>query len=130
MSIKIRSRLSLNTSAILRLRNELTTTTGQIANLEIDLGNDSATIKQLAALKGRVEAIKLELQDNIDQLYLVNNSVEGLPLKDLLTSWLTNVISYEENKAALRVLAERKSISRKSMKFSHPWEPSRKDLKG
>jgi len=118
--LETHARLSLNTSAILRLRNELTTTTGQIANLEIDLGNDSATIKQLAALKGRVEAIKLELQDNIDQLYLVNNSVEGLPLKDLLTSWLTNVISYEENKAALRVLAERKKYFQKVYEIFAP----------
>ena len=118
--LETHARLSLNTSAILRLRNELTNTTGQIANLEIDLGNDSATIKQLAALKGRVEAIKLELQDNIDQLYLINNSVEGLPLKDLLTSWLTNVISYEENKAALRVLSERKKYFQKVYEIFAP----------
>jgi len=31
-----------------------------------------------------------------------------LPLKDLLNSWLVNVISYEESKASLRVLSERK----------------------
>ena len=49
--LETHARLSLNTSAILRLRNELTNTTMQITNLEIDLGNDSAAIKQLAALK-------------------------------------------------------------------------------
>ena len=107
------AKLSLNTSAILRLRNDLTNTTMQIANIEIDLGNDSATIKQLTTLKNKVEAIKLELKDNIDQLYLVTNSVEGLPLKDLLNAWLTNVVNYEESKAALRVLTERKRYFQK-----------------
>ncbi len=102
------AKLSLNTSAILRLRNELAETTMQIANIEIDLGNDSATIQQLSMLKSRVENIKAAIKNNIDRLYLVTNSVEGLPLKDLLNSWLANVVAYEESKAALRVLAERK----------------------
>ncbi|MCX6285699.1 MAG: LysM peptidoglycan-binding domain-containing protein [Bacteroidetes bacterium] len=114
------AKLSLNTSAILRLRNELTNTTMQIANIEIDLGNDSATIKQLTALKNKVESIKLELKDNIDQLYLVTNSVEGLPLKDLLNAWLTNVVAYEESKAALRVLTERKRYFQKVYEIFAP----------
>jgi len=107
--LEAHARLSLNTSAILRLRGELANTTMQIANIEIDLGNDSSTIIRLAELKDRVEIIKQEIKDNIDRLYAVTNSVEGLPLKDLLASWLTNVIAYEESKAALRVLGERKA---------------------
>jgi len=107
--LETHGKLSLNTSAILRLRNELAETTMQIANIEIDLGNDSATIQQLSRLKEKAEKIKLEIKNNIDRLYLVTNSVEGLPLKDLLNAWLSNVVGYEESKAALRVLAERKN---------------------
>jgi uncharacterized protein involved in exopolysaccharide biosynthesis len=109
-------KLSLNTNAILRLRNELAEATMQIANIEIDMGNDSSTIIQLAALKTRVEHIRQAIKDNIDRLYLVTNSVEGLPLKDLLNSWLANVVAYEESKAALRVLAERRKY------FQHVYE--------
>lgn len=118
--LETHAKLSLNTSSILRLRNELTNTTMQIANIEIDLGNDSATIKQLTALKNKVEATKLELKDNIDQLYLVTNSVEGLPLKDLLNAWLNNVVTYEESKAALRVLSERKRYFQKVYEIFAP----------
>ena len=71
-------------------------------------------------LKEKVESIKLELKDNIDQLYLVTNSVEGLPLKDLLTAWLNNVIDYEESKAALRVLSERKRYFQKVYEIFAP----------
>jgi len=106
------AKLSLNTSAILQLRSELSDATMQIANIEIDLGNDSATIIQLANLKARVESLKQAIKVQIDRLYMVNNSVEGLPLKELLASWLNNVIAYEESKAALRVLAERKNYYR------------------
>ncbi len=106
------AKLSLNTSAILKLRSELSDATMQIANIEIDLGNDSATIIQLAKLKDRVETLKHGIKEQIDRLYMVNNSVEGLPLKELLASWLNNVIAYEESKAALRVLAERKNYYR------------------
>ena len=114
--LEAHAKLSLNTSAILRLRNELSETTMQIANIEIDLGNDSATIQQLAGLKARVENIKQSIKNNIDRLYLVVNSVEGLPTKDLLDAWLKNVIAYEESRAAFRVLAERKKY------FQHVYE--------
>ena len=118
--LETHAKLSLNTSAIIKLRNELTNTSMQIANLEIDLGNDSASIKQLTALRNKVESLKLSLKDNIDQLYLVTNSVEGLPLKDLLTSWLTNVVTYEESKAALRVLFNRQQYFRKVYEIFAP----------
>ena len=106
--LETHAKLSLNTSAILKVRDELTNTTMQISNIEIDVGNDSASLKQVVALKNKVEYLKRELKDNIDQLYLVTNSVEGLPIKDLLNSWLENVIIFEESKASLRVLSERK----------------------
>ncbi len=114
--LEAHAKLSLNTSAILRLRNELSETTMQIANIEIDLGNDSATILQVEGLKARVENIKQAIKDNIDRLYLVVNSVEGLPTKELLDAWLKNVIAYEESRAAFRVLAERKKY------FQHVYE--------
>lgn len=106
--LEVHAKLSLNTSAIIRLRNELGDVTMQISNLEIDQQNDSAAILQLSSLKYRSERIKQEIKDNIDRHYIATNSVEGLPLKDVLYSWLNNVIAYEESKAALRVLAERR----------------------
>lgn len=99
--------ITINTTTIMRLRSELADVTMQIANIEIDLGNDSATIKQLTGLKSTAEKIKLEIKDNIDRLYRATNSVEGLPVKELLLTWLANVIAYEEGKAAIRVLSER-----------------------
>jgi len=106
--LETHAQLTINTTSILQLRSELAEATMQIANIEIDLGNDSATINQLSALKARVDNIKQAIKDNIERLYRVNNSVEGLPVNSLLNAWLSNVIIYEESKAALRVLAERK----------------------
>ncbi|MFH1936149.1 MAG: LysM peptidoglycan-binding domain-containing protein, partial [Bacteroidota bacterium] len=106
--LEAHARLTLNTNAIIELRSELAAVTMQIVNIEIDLGNDLATIKQLAALKSHSEYLKKEIRKQIDQLYIINNSVEGLPVVTLLNAWLTNVIAYEESKAAHRVLTERK----------------------
>jgi len=102
------AKLTLNTNAILELRSELANLTMQIVNIEIDLGNDSATLKQLDALKMHADYLKKEIRKNLDGLYVINNSVEGLPVADLLNAWLTNVIAYEESKAAYRVLTQRR----------------------
>ena len=106
--LEAHARLTLNTNAIIELRSELAAVSMQIVNIEIDLGNDSATVNQLAALKAHSESLKKEIRKNIDALYVINNSVEGLPVTNLLDAWLTNVIAYEESKAAFRVLTERR----------------------
>jgi len=118
--LETHAQLTINTTTIMRLRNELADATMQIANIEIDLGNDSATINQLSGLKAKVENIKLAIKDNIDRLYRANNSVEGLPINNLLAAWLNNVISYEESKAALRVLAERKKQFQRTYEIFAP----------
>jgi len=102
------AKLTLNTNAIIELRKELSDVTMQIVNIEIDLGNDSATVNMLESLKKHAEYLKKQIRVHLDELYIINNSVEGLPVADLLAAWLTNVIAYEESKAAFRVLAERK----------------------
>jgi len=102
------ARLTLNTNAIIELRTELATVSMQIVNIEIDLGNDSATLQQLEMLKSHSEYLKKEIRRQIDALYVINNSVEGLPVATLLNAWLDNVIAYEESKAAFRVLTERR----------------------
>jgi len=118
--LETHAKLSLNTSAIIRLRDELGDITMQISNIEIDQQNDSATIIQLSSLKYRSERIKQEIKDNIDRLYMATNSVEGLPLKDILNAWLNNVIIYEESKAALRVLNDRKQHFRQLYEIFAP----------
>ena len=102
------AKLTLNTNAIIELRTELSDVTMQIVNIEIDLGNDSATVNHLASLKTHAEYLRREIRTNLNALYAISNSVEGLPVTNLLNTWLTNVIAYEESKAAFRVLTERK----------------------
>ena len=106
--LEAHARLTLNTNAIIELRNELATASMQIVNIEIDLGNDSATLQNLENLKNHTEYLKKAIRKQIDALYVIENSVEGLPVLTLLNAWLDNVIAYEESKAAFRVLTERR----------------------
>ena len=118
--LETHAQLTTNTTTVLRLRSELADVTMQIANIEIDLGNDSATIIQLAGLKAKSENIKSSIKENIDRYYRSISSSEGLPISDLLTAWLSNVIAYEENSAALRVLAERRKQFQKTYEVFAP----------
>jgi uncharacterized protein involved in exopolysaccharide biosynthesis len=118
--LELHAQITVNTTTIMRLRSELSDVTMQIANIEIDLGNDSSTVNQLAYLKTKAENIRQAIKENVDRLYMANNSVEGLPIANLLTSWLNNVIAYEESKAALRVLAERRKQFQRTYEIFAP----------
>lgn len=62
----------------------------------------------LDKLKRRTKRLKDEMKAQVDQLYLYSRSSEGIPIKDLLTEYIENSITYVEAKASLRVLSRRK----------------------
>ncbi len=62
-----------------------------------------------AAKNAKIEALKKDLKENIQGLYDVNNSTEGIPGKDLLDEWLSLTVSTEEGTAKLKVLEKSKA---------------------
>jgi len=63
---------------------------------------------KLIQLRRKQKDLRNQIKLYVDQLYLYGHSTQGLPIKNLLDSWLANTIDYTEAKAALGVLARRK----------------------
>lgn len=69
---------------------------------------NSQVAARLKNLIKRQAQLRDEIKLSVDQLYLYGHSTQGVSIKNLLDSWLTNTINYTEARAALRVLAQRK----------------------
>ena len=105
-----KDKIYLKSEEILRKSNKLSTINSRISLTEIYNENNSVKdYDALKNLKNESETLKKQLNDDVDQLYLYGRSREGLPIKELLSQWLTNSIKKEETKASLDVLLKRKS---------------------
>lgn len=99
--------LQLKTSDILSLRNRLSEVTTQITMTESFKDPDPRNRAKLVDLRREAEQIKRDLHAKVGELYTSNTTVEGVPVDNVLTAWLDNVIAYEQSRASMKILANR-----------------------
>ena len=105
--LETQQKVQLKSVPILDKRNQLSQINTKIASAETIGGDNIIDNKNLALLKADAEKKKDEIRDLVSELYRFSNTSEGLPISSLLNEWLTNVVSYEDTKAGLAVLAKR-----------------------
>jgi len=89
-------------------RKELAEVTSRLALNEVAQDYDNITSSEVNRLKQRKQNLRDELKLYIDQLYSYQQSIEGVSVQDMLDTWLAKTIAFEEAKATLSVLEERK----------------------
>jgi uncharacterized protein involved in exopolysaccharide biosynthesis/LysM repeat protein len=99
----------LKSSEISKKRDMLSDISEKIAINKISDDYDPYVSSKLKNLNDQAKKVKNDLKFYVDQLYLYSHSTQGLPIKDLLSEWLKNAITYEEAKASLKVLTNRKN---------------------
>lgn len=107
IKLELRKDIQLKTSKLIELRQNLADISGQVLYYETT-EQDSVSKAKIASLKNSAHDVKQTLKQHVVNLYTLTNTRDGLPLANLLNEWLDNVILFEESKAALEVLSQRK----------------------
>jgi len=97
----------LKSSKIMAKRDELASYTEKLELNKVALGYDPYQAQKMKDLTAKTEKLKEEIKNYVNQLYLYGHTTEGIPIAQILDTWLKNVITYEESKAALNVLRNR-----------------------
>ncbi len=98
----------LASDEIQKVRQKLSEVEEKIFINELDAENDPRIGNKLEELKLVAKQYRNQLKYLVDKYYMYSHSPEGIPIKELLTEWLDNVLAFEESKAAMRVLRQRK----------------------
>ncbi|MDZ7774133.1 MAG: hypothetical protein U5L09_00235 [Bacteroidales bacterium] len=98
----------LKSDMIANKRRELSKVTEKLMINEVAQDNDAITSEGVRELRRRKKQLEDEIKLYLDQLFMYQQSIEGVSVDDLLNNWLENVITYESAKASLRVLQERR----------------------
>ena len=101
-------------------RNRLVDITEKIAINEIYNEPDTLSKSKLADLRKEVGQIQKELNQDLNELYQYSNTIEGIPLQELLTEWLKNLVILAESKAGIQVLLEHQQNFQKNYQLFAP----------
>ncbi len=104
--LEIQQQVQLKSSIILEKRNQLGDLNHKISSIETFGLSEKANVERLAELKVQAERLKDEIKTAVGELFTYNNTVEGLPISNILTEWINYVIEAENLKAGIDVLGE------------------------
>ena len=93
--------MELQSEKIVQARDKLAKEVSKVTLAAVKDGTAAGTTAE-------IEAMKKALKENVDNLYALNNTKEGIPSKNLLEEWLKLTISKEETAAKLSVLGQKK----------------------
>jgi polysaccharide biosynthesis transport protein len=105
--LMVQGQIQIITDDIIVKRNKLIDITERLTINEIYNEPDAVSRQELARLRTEAEKLQEELNHDLNQLYSFSNSIEGMPIDQLLQEWLTNLIKLAEAKAGIEVLLNR-----------------------
>lgn len=105
--LDIQQYVQLKSDKILEKKKDLGNLNFQIAMAEAMSNNDENSKQIMESLKAQSTALEKEISESVTDLYFHQNSIEGLPISDILPQWMDNVIESENLKAKIEVLDQR-----------------------
>ena len=101
---------NLESQEIIRLRNQLADVSVQISNLE-SLGNksDAETTNKIAKLRQSADELSGKIKQAIDSYYTNTHSSQGVPIKDLVDTYIKNTMLVQQLKSQLDVMRRQNS---------------------
>ncbi|MCC3155130.1 hypothetical protein Q3A66_18930 [Hymenobacter sp. BT770] len=99
---------SLKSQEIIRLRNQLSGLSSQIAELELVGSTVPGAPARLASLKQQAEQLTNKIGDAVNSEYASSHSVQGVNVKDLLGDYTKNALLVEDLKSQLNLMRQQK----------------------
>jgi succinoglycan biosynthesis transport protein ExoP len=107
--LNTQSEVFLNNTKMLSLRDQLTKATNKLTYKKTEINPDASTQREIEALETEIADLKKQMDQAVNDAYVLSNTKEGVTSKQLLDQWLQAVISFEESKARLEVFGERQA---------------------
>lgn len=102
--LNIQQLVQLKSNNLLDKKKQLGDINYQIATAETDAATNETSKKNLPVLIKQAEKIKSEIKQNVDELYNYQNTTDGLPIREVLTEWINNVVEAESLKAKILIM--------------------------
>jgi uncharacterized protein involved in exopolysaccharide biosynthesis len=86
----------------------------------IKIFDDPSSKAKLAKLQEEIDALRADMEADLDAIFAINYSTSGVKTKDILKKWFDNVLEVGESKAKLEVFENRRDDFKKLYKTMAP----------
>ncbi|NRB60278.1 MAG: hypothetical protein HRU50_10140 [Winogradskyella sp.] len=94
--LEIQEQIQKKNDEVLADKDQLGKLNYRIVIEEAKSDGSDTSLKNIAALKEQTEKLKKEIEDKVGQLYIMNNSTEGVPMNKMMPQWLDKVVESED----------------------------------
>lgn len=105
--LDIQELVQAKSSVILDSKKKLGKLSYKYTMLEARSTGTEEEMNQLKNLKTEIANLEEEIKINVEELYKYHNSVEGVPLDEMIPEWVDKVVETENIKAKLDVMGQR-----------------------
>jgi len=105
--LDIQELVQAKSSTILNSKKKLGELSYKYTMVEARSSGTEEEIKELDKLRGQIDVLEDEIKVNVEELYKYHNSVEGVPLDEMIPEWVDKVVETENIKAKLDVMGKR-----------------------
>ncbi len=110
--LKTHEKKRLANQSIVTLRDKLSELNFDMALKSLGLENDSTSTKSnslfLASQKTKIKEIEAQLNSQIDTIYSMDHDTHGVASTSILKDWLQKTIEFEDAKAQLKVMEQKR----------------------
>lgn len=118
--LQVQGQIQSITDGLINKRNSLAEIAEKITINELYNDQDPASKHEISLLKNEAQKLRESINDDIGLLYRFQNSVEGLPIDEILNTYLDNLVSFSESRAGLDVLHDRRTNFMKNYEVFAP----------
>ncbi|GAB5563751.1 MAG: hypothetical protein Wins2KO_08140 [Winogradskyella sp.] len=94
--LEIQEQIQKKNDEVLADKDQLGKLNYRIVIEEAKSDGSDTSLKNIAALKEQTEKLKKQIEDKVGQLYIMNNSTEGVPMNKMMPQWLDKVVESED----------------------------------
>lgn len=102
--LRIQEQIQQKNQKIIDAKKELGELNFEIGMYETKSPKDDNLIEKIKNLKQEAKALDKEIKKNVDELYVFQNTKEGVPISKVLPDWVDKVVETEDLEAKLKIM--------------------------
>ncbi len=124
--LQIQSKIQLKNEDVLRDKDQLGQLKYQIVLAESKSDGSQENQQFINTLKVKAAKLQKEIDTKVNELYALNNSIEGVPMSKMMPQWIDNVVEAENLAAEVELMTKQ---SKEFLKEVEKYAPAGANIK-
>ncbi|MCT4630358.1 hypothetical protein [Winogradskyella sp.] len=118
--LEIQAKIQKKNDEVLADKEQLGDLNYKIVLAEAKSDGSESSIKNIEALKNHSKRLKEQIETKVGELYIMNNSEEGVPMSKMMPQWLDKIVESEDLEAEVDLMTKQSEEFQKEVERYAP----------